>query len=697
MKQFVSLLLAMAVCAGPLVAESTWEGTTTVSRYGEFPDSGKYAASNSFGLNTVVKVKNLENGNETTVIIVDRLPDPGLFMLVSRDAAKELGIAQGVISRVQATITRPEGVISTFPDDLPYNPDPDVNPAAGVDAYAGTETIAVEEIPVEERETQDTTKAEDTTAEDATTDATLSDETTSVEVVEVVEAVEAVEAVEDTTPKINGVDVATPPPEEKAPELAADEPTPPLDRNGAAAVSELESAGTAEEDRLAVGKPDEPAVEPDSAPVVLGLLPAPVLDQAETFVLLAEPDVPDTSKLVDEALEDEPLHISSLAEPARRLEERLEPVVPPEPIFEERLVETEEPVAEDILIVSGLLTPEERAEGIADLPDIRDEPVAPVRAEDPLMVSELASADATSDEPGLHEELDAPEIVEVVRDEIKYGVSVIDDPVQPSDIDRDISSLAVSDEPAVEEGIVSLVDAVRADDEMNGTLSEIELDEPPYLVVEETPGEAEDVLIVSELAPAPDTDDPEARIALARADEPEIVELGELDERDDAPVVVNGFAPPMGDSGEIELVLEPAEPRPPEPRIVQADLLHTPEGEEPEKEVEVVSRAEPTIEPETGRVEDTRIAVAEPDYITELSRESYYLQLGVFAEPGGARRLQDDLAEIYPVAVYLTESAERPIYKVLVGPLNQDESGALLYTFRTRGFTDAFVRKGKVN
>ena len=37
------------------------------------------------------------------------------------------------------------------------------------------------------------------------------------------------------------------------------------------------------------------------------------------------------------------------------------------------------------------------------------------------------------------------------------------------------------------------------------------------------------------------------------------------------------------------------------------------------------------------------------------------------------------------------------VYKVLVGPLNQDESGALLYKFRVKGFPDAFVRAGAVN
>jgi hypothetical protein len=33
-----------------------------------------------------------------------------------------------------------------------------------------------------------------------------------------------------------------------------------------------------------------------------------------------------------------------------------------------------------------------------------------------------------------------------------------------------------------------------------------------------------------------------------------------------------------------------------------------------------------------------------------------------------------------------------PLFKVLIGPLNRDESGTLLYQFRARGFRDAFVQ-----
>ncbi len=114
MKPYIPFFLILLLMVGPLIAESTWEGTTTASRYGEFPDSGNYGASNSFSRNTIITVTNLVNGQSTTVIIVDRLDDPGLFLLLSRDAAVELGVSQAEIVQVRARLEQPRGASSAF-------------------------------------------------------------------------------------------------------------------------------------------------------------------------------------------------------------------------------------------------------------------------------------------------------------------------------------------------------------------------------------------------------------------------------------------------------------------------------------------------------------------------------------------------------------------------------------------------------
>jgi hypothetical protein len=115
-------------------------------------------------------------------------------------------------------------------------------------------------------------------------------------------------------------------------------------------------------------------------------------------------------------------------------------------------------------------------------------------------------------------------------------------------------------------------------------------------------------------------------------------------------------------------VLEPAEERPP----VQ-DTVAEAESEAPAAEAV----------PETF---DGDIQVA-----FRLDPQYDYLQLGVFSSAGSARSTAARFSSVYPVMVLNQDNA---LYKVLVGPLSPDESGALLLNFRSQGFRDAFIRKG---
>ena len=141
------LLLAVFAVMGLLYAQSEWEGTTAMGRYGEFPNSGYYGASDSFPRNTLVKVENLETGTTVPVLIVDRLDDPGLFLLLSREAAEELGIRDDQVVRTKVSLADNRGRLDRVDGDRPFSPDPDVNPAAGnnlafLDRYAGDEGTA---------------------------------------------------------------------------------------------------------------------------------------------------------------------------------------------------------------------------------------------------------------------------------------------------------------------------------------------------------------------------------------------------------------------------------------------------------------------------------------------------------------------------------------------------------------------------
>jgi hypothetical protein len=80
--------------------------------------------------------------------------------------------------------------------------------------------------------------------------------------------------------------------------------------------------------------------------------------------------------------------------------------------------------------------------------------------------------------------------------------------------------------------------------------------------------------------------------------------------------------------------------------------------------------------------------------VAELERGKYYLQIGAYSQ---AATVEQELAKVersYPLTVQCIGNPGRPIYRVLVGPINQGESGALLRSFHSRGYKDAFVRRG---
>ena len=84
---------------------------------------------------------------------------------------------------------------------------------------------------------------------------------------------------------------------------------------------------------------------------------------------------------------------------------------------------------------------------------------------------------------------------------------------------------------------------------------------------------------------------------------------------------------------------------------------------------------------------------AAPTAPSALVRRSFYLQLGAYSTRSLAEKLAREVSTYarFTVAVLPAASGSRQLYKVLIGPLNRDESGTLLYQFRARGFKDAFV------
>jgi len=84
-----------------LLSSSPWEGAAATAPDGELPARGMFVATNSFPINTVVDITNIETNRSTRVIVAKGLDSPGLLAVVSREASELLGMRTGSISRVR--------------------------------------------------------------------------------------------------------------------------------------------------------------------------------------------------------------------------------------------------------------------------------------------------------------------------------------------------------------------------------------------------------------------------------------------------------------------------------------------------------------------------------------------------------------------------------------------------------------------
>jgi hypothetical protein len=162
-----------------------------------------------------------------------------------------------------------------------------------------------------------------------------------------------------------------------------------------------------------------------------------------------------------------------------------------------------------------------------------------------------------------------------------------------------------------------------------------------------------------------------------------------------------------------DLILIPAEERPP---VETADAWILP----PEAEIAPVSPL-PIAEFASGAVIDPALIIPSPEdraaivspvqepspqvhsadgpffsvpVITSLEPGQYYLQLGAF---GIIELVEAELSRIgghYPLVIQPGENSQTPIYRILLGPVNLGESGALIQQFKSLGYEDAFIRQG---
>lgn len=165
---------------------------------------------------------------------------------------------------------------------------------------------------------------------------------------------------------------------------------------------------------------------------------------------------------------------------------------------------------------------------------------------------------------------------------------------------------------------------------------------------------------------------------------------------DTAPKIVDtGPETPEEIPEDAELVLIPAEERPPVgPPTVEENLAEEETAEKPAASPEVPAVVESTPRESEAEADITPVRTGTLLIRENLEKSSYYLQVAAYNKLELARARGEGLASRYPVTIYSDRGAAAAPYKLMIGPLNEDESGTLLFTFNSLGYPDAFIRRG---
>ena len=79
--------------------------------------------------------------------------------------------------------------------------------------------------------------------------------------------------------------------------------------------------------------------------------------------------------------------------------------------------------------------------------------------------------------------------------------------------------------------------------------------------------------------------------------------------------------------------------------------------------------------------------------ITELDSSRWYVQVAAYTRTDYVEDEISRLGTDYPLAVQNIGTDAKPLFRILLGPLNQGESGAILQRIKSVGYPDAFIRR----
>ena len=107
----------------------------------------------------------------------------------------------------------------------------------------------------------------------------------------------------------------------------------------------------------------------------------------------------------------------------------------------------------------------------------------------------------------------------------------------------------------------------------------------------------------------------------------------------------------------------------------------------------IASAIEEIIEPQEEITAPPDFSPFQAPLISSLEQGKWYLQLGAYSRTENVENEIEKLGTSYPVAIQNIGTDEKPLFRVLLGPLSQGESSALLLRFKNIGYKDAFVRR----
>ena len=678
-RRLIHVGIALILAPATLQAQSDLRGSATVGRAAEFPPNGLYAASNAFPLNSLIDVTDPATGRSVRVLVVSELADSGVFVLLSPNAAEHLGLLAGATSSVRAREVVLPGLTAVDPNlDLPFHADPDINPIASLGDPNRAIIAPESRVPASGSTIPQSPVAEP-------------EQLTPI-------PLQLPSTLNDAEPRENA---AVPPFEESTVTPPAVGPPTETDKHQPALPEPVVKASVAE------------ALDPSfSAPRAPG--------GASFIVPLREPSAPEpiTGRVPADSALSEPVEREVLPDP---LAERLAAAqalreaqnVALTPLAGERPdtlpsagVRARSDLGLDLPPFGNDLQPLEFNERLAspgdrpriavDLPTPGDHTLPdisyprPTPPEVPLRVA-LPVVDPTGD---------LIEVSDTLRD--AAGTADERDPVAPFS-SADIDLAIIQEQVPIESG--ELVPTGR--DERIVTLEPTEFRTPPV-----PSGERDD--LAPNRAELRVTGDPLVAIITSKLPEPDPTSI-DAPQSPFPPGPVPSAAPPvvLRDPTAPEAAPEP-EPRvtpapeaapEPEPRVTPAPEA-APEPEPrvtpaPEREPRVTLVPEAMPEPATGDPTPAAVARQDSDHIwaadnlplvNDLKRSSVYLQVAALTDPRSAKRTVDGLGSSLPVAVLAQPRNGSDVYRVLVGPLAEDEKGSALVAVRGRGFRDAFVR-----